>query len=223
MLTRQTILKTVVLFFALLWVVDADAAIYKWKDENGKTHFTDDPTNVPEAYRQKPFLKGIQRQKEAPNSKKGKVQSEGDTSGEIEGVESEKKEGDKQEGLTDAQRSTVEAVVNFLKEDISRYNKYYTYPPSRSKFRMIKLAVAGATPQKQSLLGQVSQHNLPLFQSIAGFLKTSIAKDEKSQKIMPTTITSKPQTRRLMNRLKSEAGQEKQLLEKLNTALNAKK
>ena len=44
MLTRQTILKTVVLFFALLWVVDADAAIYKWKDENAKIYFTDDIT-----------------------------------------------------------------------------------------------------------------------------------------------------------------------------------
>lgn len=223
MLTRQTILKTGILFFALIWVVDTDAAIYKWKDENGKFHFTDNPTNVPEAYRQKPFLKGIQRQKEAPNSKKEKVQPEGDTSGEIEGVESEKKEGDKQKGLTDAQRSTVEAAVNFLKEDISRYDKFYTYPPSRSKFRMIKLAVAGATPQKQSLLGQVSQHDLPLLESIAEFLKTSIAKDEKSQKIMPTTLPSARQTQALMNRLKSETAQEVQLMEKLTAALNAKK
>ena len=55
MLTRQTILKTGVLFFALIWVVDADAAIYKWKDDSGKIHFTDDPTNVPEAYRQNLF------------------------------------------------------------------------------------------------------------------------------------------------------------------------
>ena len=222
MLTRQTILKTVVLFFALLWVVDADATIYKWKDENAKIHFTDDPTNVPEAYRQKPFLKGIQRQKEAPNSKKGKVQSEGDASGKIEGVESEKKEGDKQKGLTDAQRSTVEGVVNFLKADIPRYDKFYTHPPSRSKFRLIKLAVEGATPQKQSLLGQLSQHDLPLFESIAEFLKTSIAEDEKSRKILPTTITSTRQTQALINRLKSETEQEVQLLETLTSALNAK-
>ena len=223
MLTRQTILKTGVLFFALIWVVDADAAIYKWKDDSGKIHFTDDPTNVPEAYRQKPFLKSIQRQKEAPKSKKGKVQSEGETSGKIEGVENEKKGSDKQKGLTDAQRSTVEAVVNFLKEDITRYDKFYTYPASRSNFRVIKQAVAGATLQKQSLLGQVSQHDFPLLQSIAEFLKTSIAEDGKSQKVMPTTIASTRQTHTLMNRLKSEAEQEKQLLEKLTVALDSKK
>ena len=113
--------------------------------------------------------------------------------------------------------------VNFLKEDISRYDKFYTYPPSRSKFRLIKLAVAGATPQKQSLLGQVSQHDLPLLESIAEFLKTSIAEDGKSQAIMPTTIVSTRQTQALMNRLKSEAEQEKQFLGKLTAALGAPK
>lgn len=37
---------------ALCWVLasaPADAKIYKWKDENGKTHFTNDPTKVPKA------------------------------------------------------------------------------------------------------------------------------------------------------------------------------
>jgi len=37
--------------------------------------------------------------------------------------------------------------------------------------------------------------------------------------VVPTTITSRRQTQTLMNRLKSEAGQENQLLEKLSTAL----
>ena len=38
MSVRQTI--PVLIFFTLLWIVDADAAIYKWKDENGEV-FTD--------------------------------------------------------------------------------------------------------------------------------------------------------------------------------------
>jgi hypothetical protein len=218
MLARQTFLKSVLFFFALIWVVDADAAIYKWKDDKGKTFFTDDPTKVPEAYRQKPFIN---------DSSKLKVKvlavDKDDVPSKKDDIESEKKEGDKQKGLTDEQRHTVEAVVNFLKEDIPRYDKFYTYPPSRSKFRLIKLAVAGATPQKKSLLGQVSQHDLPLLESIAGFLKTSIAEDEKSQAVMPTTITSTRQTQALMNRLKNEAGQEKQFLEKLTAALDDKK
>ncbi len=210
------------IFFALLWIVDADAAIYKWKDENGKTHFTDDPTKVPEAFRKNPFVKGSTSRKETPKSKEKGSQGEGDeTSEKKDPVENEAKEGG-EEGLTEAQRSAVEAAINFLKADIPRYEKLYTYPPSRSKFRMIKQTMASATAEKQGLLGQVSQHDVPELKAIAGFLEPSIAADEKSQKVMPTTITSTRQTQTLISRLKGEAETEKLLLEKLTTALGTK-
>jgi hypothetical protein len=32
---------------------NADAKTYKWKDEKGKTHFTDNPLKIPEKYRKK--------------------------------------------------------------------------------------------------------------------------------------------------------------------------
>ena len=218
---RRTILILTMIFLVSGLVSFVEAAIYKWKDENGKTHFTDDPTKVPEAFRKKPFIKGSKSRKETLNSRQKKAPDE--EASDKKGVaETENKEGDKQEGLTEAQRSIAEATVNFLREDISRYEKFYTYPASRSKFRAIKGAVAGATPQKQALLAQVSSDDLPLFEEIAGFLETSIAEDDKSQKVVPSTITSTRQTHALMNRLKSEAGQENQLLEKLTTALNTK-
>ncbi len=223
MQSRRTILILAMIFLVGGPVLFADAAIYKWKDENGKTYFTDDPTKVPEAFRKKPFIKDPKFRKKSPIFRKKKAPDEaGKTSHEKGLAETENKEGDKQEGLTEAQRSIAEATVNFLREDISRYEKFYTYPASRSKFRAIKGAVAGATPQKQALLAQVSSDDLPLFEEIAGFLETSIAADEKFQKVVPSTITSTRQTHALMNRLKSEAGQENQLLEKLTTALNTK-
>ena len=218
---RRTILILTMIFLVSGLVSFVEAAIYKWKDENGKTHFTDDPTKVPEAFRKKPFIKGSKSRKETLNSRQKKAPDE--EASDKKGVaETENKEGDKQEGLTEAQRSIAEATVNFLREDISRYEKFYTYPASRSKFRAIKGAVAGATPKKQALLAQVSSDDLPLFEEIAGFLETSIAADEKFQKVVPSTITSTRQTHALMNRLKSEAGQENQLLEKLTTSLNTK-
>lgn len=220
MLSSQSILKSIVIFLALIWVVDAEAVIYKWKDDNGKTHFTDNPTKVPEAFRKKPFLKNSTTSKEKIKPDREKVRGEEDVASDK--TEEEKKEDDKPKGLTDAQRSTIEAVVNFFKEDIHRYDEIYTYPPSRSKFRLLKQAVAGSTSQKIGILEQVSQHELPLLDSVSEFLKTSIAADEKSQKVMPTTIVSTRQTQALMNRLKSESGQEAQLLEKLTAALNAK-
>ncbi len=197
-----------------------DAAIYKWKDENGKTHFTDDITKVPEAFQKKPFLKNPRFRKEAPKTTgkavQGKEVSDKQSATE-KPAEPEKKVGNG--GLAEAHRTTAETAVNFLEEDISRYDKIYTWPSSRSKFRALKAAVASATSQKQTLLEQVRQHDLPLFEEITEFLQTSIAKDEKAQKVMPTTIVSTRQTQILINRLKSETQQEKQFLEKLGTAL----
>lgn len=216
MLPRLLTLKTIVIFFALIWVFNAEAVIYKWKDTNGKTHFTDDPTKVPEEFRNKPFLKNSTSPKEKIKPEKNEVHDqEDDVSGKKEDVEDEKKE-----GLTEAQRSTIQAAVNFFKEDITRYDKIYTFKPGRSKFRVLKQTVAGAMAQKKGLLDQVTQHELPLLESVSVFLKTSIAEDEKSQKIATTYVPTR-KTRELMNRLKSEAGQEAQLLEKLTTALNA--
>ena len=210
----------IVFVIGFLWLANADAAIYKWRDKNGKIHFTDDPTKVPEAFRKKPFIRNPKAQ--TPELKKKQASGE---EGEVTEKESvtdqpadlEKKEGE--EGLTEAQRSTAEAVVGFLNVDIPRYEKFNSWPASRSKFRLLKEAVAGATPQKQALLGQVSSSDLPLFKEIAEFLKTSITEDEQAQKVLPTTITSRRQTQALTNRLKSEAGKEKQLLEKLTEAL----
>ena len=71
-------------------------------------------------------------------------------------------------------------------------------------------------------MGQISSHEVPLFEGIAGFLETSIAEDEKTQKVHVAPKTPRRQIQALMSRLKSEAEQEKQLLENLTTALKAK-
>lgn len=39
------------MWFFILLVQPLDAKIYKWKDENGKTHFTDDSSKIPFKYR----------------------------------------------------------------------------------------------------------------------------------------------------------------------------
>ena len=218
MSARQIILKLTVIFgISGMLFVDANAAVYKWKDENGYYHFTDNPINVPKAFSKNKFL----RDRQIPYSRKEKAAKvEDKKSGTDKPAEAESKAEVK--GLTEAQRAVAEATLNFLKEDIPRYEKFYIWPASRSKFRLLKQAVAGATPKKQALLNQISQHDLPPFQEISQFLKSSIAEDEKSQKILPTTITSTRQTHALMNRLKKETEQENQLLEKITTILTPK-
>ena len=224
MLAKRSILKSVIIFFILIWFTDVNAAIYKWRDENGKTHFTDNLTKVPKAFRKKSFIKDLLPRKIKSEPKEKNTQSKRiEAIKRDEPAEDKIKEDKEKEGLTEAQRLAIEKVINFLKTDIHRYEKFYTYPPSRSKFRIIKQALASSTVQKQELLRQVNQHNIPVFKEIAGYLDESIAEDKRSQKVMPTTITSTRQTLILVNRLKDETEKKTLLLIRLTLALKTKK
>jgi len=44
------------MFFMSVSVIQVDAKMYKWRDENGKLHFTDDPSKIPQKNRD--ILKG---------------------------------------------------------------------------------------------------------------------------------------------------------------------
>ncbi len=46
-----------ILSLIFLWACPAWAVLYKWQDENGSTHFTDDITKVPLKYRPHPTNK----------------------------------------------------------------------------------------------------------------------------------------------------------------------
>ena len=215
MKAKLTNLAMIVFAIGLVWLVNADAAIYKWKDENGKTHFTDNPTKVPKAFRKKPFIKG------SPKPRTIKKNPPTSTGRKANPAEPEKKEKDNKEGLTEEEQTTAKAVVEFLNADIPRYEKFYVTKASIGKTNLLKKTLAEATSQKQTLLKKVNQHDTPLFKEVAGFLEKSIAEDEKAQKI----TTAANLVRRILiqqNRLKAETEQEKQLLKKLTTALETK-
>ena len=224
MLAKRSILKLAIIFFILIWFTNVDAAIYKWRDENGKTHFTDNLTKVPKAFREKPLLKVLLPRKIKSEPKEKNTQSKQiNAIKKDDPAEDKIKEVKKKDDFTEAQSLAIEKVINFLKTDIHRYEKFYIYPPSRSKFKIIKQAVASSTVQKQELLRQVNQHNIPVFKEISGYLNESIAEDKKSQKVMPTTITSTRQTLKLVNRLKGETENGTLLLIRLTLALKTKK
>ncbi len=66
----------------LTFAVPSQSAIFKWKDENGKTHFTDSLSKIPPQYREKGKLKTMdgkpaQSSKPAPTSNKNPVEDPG--------------------------------------------------------------------------------------------------------------------------------------------------
>lgn len=51
-MARLVLTAILVCVFMLGISISASAKIYKYKDENGKTHFTNDPSKIPEEYRE---------------------------------------------------------------------------------------------------------------------------------------------------------------------------
>ena len=108
MLAKRSILKSVIIFFILIWITDVDAAIYKWRDENGITHFTDNLTKVPKAFRKKSFIKDLLPRKIKSEPKKKNIPSKRiDAIKREEPAEDKIKEDKEKEGLTEAQRLAI--------------------------------------------------------------------------------------------------------------------
>ncbi len=205
-----------------------EAAVYKWKDETGKVHFTDDLNRVPEEFRKEHF-----KRKLPPTIPKSKspIKHKEKSNREKEGVapeseeDTEKEESKKDEGLTVAEKSAADAVIAFFKEDIPRYDDLYKIPPSYGntgirKWRKLKSAVVATIPQKQTLIEQISISERPLFKEIVSFLKKAIQADEKTSKRgMPISKNTRPLVNKLSSRLNAQAASEEKFIEQLKEAL----
>ncbi|MBL4665258.1 MAG: DUF4124 domain-containing protein [Nitrospinaceae bacterium] len=207
-----------------------EAAVYKWKDETGKTHFTDDPNRVPEVFRKEHF-----KRKLPPTIQKSKspIKPEEKSALKKNGVapeneeDTENEESKKDEGLTAAEKSAAEAVIAFFKKDIPRYDEIYKIPPGYRnngirKWKTLKRTVVATIPQKQALVEQVSVSERPLFKEITIFLKKAIEADEEVATYGAlTSLNTRPRVNKLSSRLNAQAASEEKFIEQLEEALAA--
>ena len=60
---NQVLHKSIFLIFGVILLYlpsyESEATVYKWKDESGKIHFTDEPNRVPEEFRKEHFKKKL--------------------------------------------------------------------------------------------------------------------------------------------------------------------
>ena len=222
---QKIILFFVGVIFLFPYIDGAEAAVYKWRDDNGKIHFTDDPNNVPEKFRQdkmkfRPLPKTSPKE-EITKAKKKEDAKESIAPEEIKDKDSEKKS----TGLTEAEKSAANAVIAFFEEDMPRYDSIYAYPLSNRTSRLTKLrklrnAVIATIPQKQDLVKQISALQLPLLKEVTNFLQTMIAEDERLKKVLPQMLrNTRQRVNKMANRLKAQADSEAKFIEQLEEAL----
>jgi hypothetical protein len=207
---------------------ESEATIYKWKDENGKVHFTDNPNRVPEEFRKEHFKRKlpppIQKSKTPIKSKKKSDQEKEGVAPENE-ESTKKEEPKKDEALTTAEISAAEALITFFKEDIPRYDEIYKIPPGYRlngirKWKALKRTAVATIPQKKALVKQVSISEQPLLKEITLFLQKSIEADEEVATYGALiSKNTRPRVNKLSSRLNGQAASEAKFIEQLKEAL----
>lgn len=203
------------LILAVLWWVSfqpdlAIARIYKYKDDEGKTHFTDDASRIPLRYRKQGTVekfKGVAEPTPAPGNSKGQNASA-------------KKPGGEDEGLSSKEEALVRKTIQVFETGVALSKQYANVQPNFSNGIGAVNAIQSALPLKENLAGELEGTKVPELQSALGFLKQSIATDKETWSIGAGL------TRRIagiLSRLQSEGEQQAGLIKQLEKALKDSK
>ncbi len=219
---QENILVVVGTLLLSLSAVQSEATVFKWRDDNGKIHFTDDPNRVPEKFRQEKIplrpLSNPQTKIETPPAEEQIEAAEGEEKNTRK--TERKKEVKKTQGLTATDKTAAEAAIAFFKADIPRYEAIYKARTGRRQWASLRLTVMDTIPQKEALVKQLSASEFPLLKEITGFLQKVIVEDEKLGNVLPLiSKNTRPQVNKLSNRLKEQTASEEKFLEKLEEVL----
>ena len=198
------------MIFALLWLIAVQpdpviAKIYKYKDENGKTHFTDDPSNIPMRY----------RKKESMDSFRGVSDPATDTSSKSSGKK-DKNKTKKDEGLSSRDAALIRRTIPVLKAGIARSERYKNIIPTFRNGRAAAIEIQSGLPAKESLAKELEGAKAPQLQGVLGFLKQSIAQDQQDK---ATGNALKKRIAGIFARIVAEGEQQSTLVKGLEKAL----
>ena len=186
------------MIFALLALVafqpdPAIAKIYKYKDEHGKTHFTDDPSSIPMRYRKKGSMKKYRGVAETTPMVSTSSKS------------SEKKSKDKKIGLSSQDVTLIKKTIQVFGVGVALGKRYKNMVPNFPNGQGAINAIQSGLPLKEGLASELEGTKVPELQGALGFLKQSISVDQQTKGIgagLTTRIAG------ILNRLVSEGEQQ---------------
>ena len=157
------------------------AKIYKYKDDQGKTHFTDDASKIPLKYRKKQSMekfKGVFDSDSSSTSSPGFSSSNNTQKNTKKGGE-----GAAEEGFSPEDEALAKKTIQVLKGGVALANRYKDAQPNFANVRGLIDGMQGALPQKESLAKELKGSKIPEFQEALAFLNSSIAEDKKNKSI----------------------------------------
>lgn len=159
------------------------SSIYKWKDEKGKVHFTDDPLKIPHRYRSDPNLdkrRGLPPIKSSSRKSENKASTDG--TAENQKDKEEKTDDSVADKKKEKELVAMRDALSFLKSDVERYKKYETYVPQQRHATLLRNDIVSVLPSKEALAKKLEPLDSSLAKQISGYLKTSLQKDYEAKK-----------------------------------------
>lgn len=209
------------------------AAIFKWKDDRGKVHFTDDVTKIPDRYRLR--AKNADPE-ETPLSEADFVAPEvaepktfdDDSFSEDETVEEEKQKEEtpasepesaeeQKSELTQEEQAVIQEAIALLQSEIARDQEWVQLHVNRSNGKKIMRSIQDALPGKRALASKLAQFDLPILQETYGFLQQNIEEDSSINPVGPRLRT---RMRRTVSRLEGELPVKTQLIDRLRQEIS---
>lgn len=182
----------------------AIAKIYKYKDEHGKTHFTDDASSIPMRYRKKGSMRKF----------RGVAEPAPEVS--TSSKPSKKKSTNKDIGLGSQDVALIKQTIQVFGIGVELGKRYKNYMPNFENGQAAINAIQGSLPLKEGLVSALEGTKVPELQGALGFLKQSISVDKQ------TTSIGSGLTRRIatiFSRLVSEGEQQATMIKGLEKAL----
>ena len=214
----SSVLSKSLIFALLVWVVfqpePVIAKIFKYKDDHGKTHFTDDASKIPARYRNKNSVKkfkGVNEPTPAPSISSGSSgkQSSGMSKG-------DGSKGGMDAGLSAKDEGLVKKAIQVFKVGITLGKQYENNQPNAPNGRKAVNTIQSSLPLKENLAKELAGAKARELKEALGFLKKSIAVDKQTTSVgagLKTRIVG------IFNRLADEGKQQAALIQKLEKGL----
>jgi len=161
------------------------SSIYKWKDDHGKVHFTDDPLKIPLRYRSGP---GVEKTRGLPPPKSSlRKSSKPENTGSVDNTAEEQEQQGEQAIGPDAEKKEKELAamrdaLSFLKSDVQRFKKYEDYVPQHRHAILLRDDIVNVLPSKEALAKKLEKFDSTLLKQIKSYLKVSLQRDYEAKK-----------------------------------------
>ncbi len=190
------------------------AKIYKYKDDQGKIHFTDDPNNIPLKYRKENSLKrfrGVVDPGSPPSVAPGTPGQAG-TGGDGGAAPGSQED----QPFTKQDEALVKKTIKVLQKGVALAERYKGARPNAPNGRGATIAIQDNLPGKESLTRELAATKVKALKPVHAFLQKSVATDKETKGIgsgLKTRIAG------ILNRIQNDGQQQADLIKKLEKAM----